>query len=101
MYLKPNGARSPPLLHAASHGQREMVGWLLSEEPLKLYKEFSKSKMADEDPRLQDLKVLPSRFEAMVSKWLGDRSKHIPIPVLLSDFDVTKHGTGNTNVHGR
>ena len=76
MYVKPTGLKTPPLLHAALRGRREMVEWLLSDQPLQLYTEFSKSKAAKEDSRLKHLRTVPGRFESVVSKWLGNRSKH-------------------------
>lgn len=55
-----------------------MVEWLLSDEPLNLYTEFSQSKVAEEDSRLEHLTSTPGRFEFVVSKWLGNRSRHAP-----------------------
>ena len=73
MYVQPRGLKASPVLHAALHGQREMVEWLLGDEPLKLYTQFSKK--ADDDSRLKHLNAAPGRFESVVSKWLGNRSK--------------------------
>lgn len=86
MRLNPMGLRTPPLLHAAAHGRREAVEWLMSEEPLKLYVEYSQSKAAREDSRLKHLTTVPGRFENVVARWLGNRgectsvaSRRIPI----------------------
>ena len=69
MYVKPMGLKTPPLLHASAHGQRGMVEWLLTDEPLRLYTEFSQSD--ENDSRLKLLTTVPGRFESVVSKWLG------------------------------
>ena len=66
-----------------------MVEWLLSDEPLRLYTEFSRSKAAENDSRLKLLTAVPGRFEKMVSKWLGYQRKNNAILLqplsLLSD----------------
>lgn len=83
MYVKPTGLKTPPLLHAAVNGRREMVEWLLSDEPLRLYTEFSKSKAAKNDSRLKLLTTVPGRFESVVSKWLGYQRTHNTVPRCL------------------
>lgn len=79
MRVSPMGLKTPPLLHAAVKAQREAVEWLLSEEPLKLYVEYSQSKAAREDSRLKHLTTAPGRFENVVARWLGNRGECISV----------------------
>ena len=47
----------------------------MSEEPLKVYVEYSQSKAAREDSRLKHLTTVPGRFENVVARWLGNRGE--------------------------
>ncbi|KAK3329602.1 hypothetical protein B0H66DRAFT_31713 [Apodospora peruviana] len=71
---KQTGIKTSPLLFAAEAGCIESVEWFLTDIPLRLYLEFTKSKAAREDPRLKHLAQAPGGFEGAISKWLKDQS---------------------------
>ncbi|MBE3047427.1 hypothetical protein IMZ48_33925 [Candidatus Bathyarchaeota archaeon] len=48
----------------------------MTDEPLRLYMEFSQStKEAENDSRMKLLATVPGRFESVASKWLGYQRK--------------------------
>ena len=69
-----------------------MVEWLLTDEPLRLYTEFSQSNPeAENDSRMKLLTTVPGRFESVVSKWLGhQRELVLHCAVVTTENDKSK-----------
>ena len=63
---------NPPLLQAAHFGSLEVVEWLLSDTPMRCYKEFAEANQNDK--RLKQLALSENGFEAIVAKFLNVRS---------------------------
>lgn len=61
--------RSPPLLEASRYGVLDTVEWLMSEAPLRCYRQFAQSH--GNDKRLQLLAKSNKGFEGFVKKFLG------------------------------
>ncbi|KAI1826431.1 ankyrin repeat protein [Xylaria intraflava] len=69
--IKATGTKVPPLLIAALNGSLESVEWFLGDAPERCYREFGKSKMAREEPRLKHLNESPGGFDRAIVTWLG------------------------------
>ena len=78
---KPVETKESPLLLASAAGSLESVEWFLTDIPLRHYLEFSKSKGALNDARLKHLAQSPGGFEGVISKWLKDQSKFLPLSI--------------------
>jgi len=65
--------KSPPLLEAAYLGNIESVEWLMSDAPMRHYRDFAKAH--PDDKRIQNLAKAAGGFDKAVSTWLGTRSK--------------------------
>ena len=59
---------SPPLLHAANHGNVAAVEWFLSDTPLRLYLEYCGKHKDDE--RLKKLADAPGGLGEVIGSWL-------------------------------
>lgn len=68
--------QTPPLLLAARHGSLESVEWLLSDAPLRCYKQFASDHQ--DDKRIQVLSRSECGFDRAVKTFLSDRS-HLAI----------------------
>jgi len=64
--------KSPPLLEAAYLGNIESVEWLMSDTPMRHYRDFAKAN--PDDKRIQNLAKATGGFDKAVSTWLGSRS---------------------------
>ena len=84
-----------PLLLAAEKGELTSVEWLLSDTPLRLYKQYGVNNA--DDPRLKILAKTHGGFEQAVGTWLKQRSK-VYAPIWYRD--VTNLGIGNLALHG-
>ncbi len=75
LVVKPTASKAPPLLTAALAGSIESVEWFLGDAPMRHYREFGKSKVAREDPRLKHLNESAGGFDRAIAKWLGIQSR--------------------------
>ena len=84
-----------PLLLAAEQGELTSVEWLLSDTPLRLYKQYGINNA--DDPRLKILAKTHGGFEQAVGTWSKQRSECF---ARISNLDVTNLGVGNLALHG-
>jgi ankyrin repeat protein len=67
--------RIPPLLQAAHMGSIESVEWLMSDAPMRRYKEFAEKNKSDK--RIKILDESNKGFDKTIGKWLNTNSKFL------------------------
>lgn len=80
------GSQISPLLMTAYHGTLEQMEWMLSDAPLRCYKEFSSTHQ--DDRRLQRISECPGGFEGAVKALLNSR-RHLAIHCCLASKQTT------------
>ncbi|KAI1288909.1 ankyrin repeat protein [Xylaria venustula] len=89
LVVKPTGVKTPPLLIAALKGSIESVEWFLGDAPMRHYREFGRSKVAREDPRLKHLNDSPGGFDRAITKWLGVQNDFVIHCAVLGPYGDT------------
>jgi hypothetical protein len=65
--------KTPPLLQAAYAGSIESVEWLMSDAPMRRYKEFAESNKFDK--RIKTLEQSGKGFDKTIGNWLTAKGK--------------------------
>jgi len=80
------GPQVPPLLRAVYDGTLEQVEWMLSDAPLRCYKQFAQAHQ--DDKRLQKISTSAGSFETALKGFLKSRS-HLAIHCCLARSDLS------------
>jgi ankyrin repeat protein len=81
-----SGPQVPPLLRAAYSGTLEQVEWMLSDAPLRCYKQFAQAHQ--DDKRLQKISTSAGGFDGALKGFLQSRS-YLAIHCCLARSDQT------------
>ncbi|KAM0702033.1 hypothetical protein Q7P35_010943 [Cladosporium inversicolor] len=84
--LEESGPQVPPLLRATYTGTLEQVEWMLSDAPLRCYKQFAQAHQADK--RLQKISSVKGGFEGALRGFLHSRS-HLAVHCCVARSDQT------------
>lgn len=84
--MEESGSQISPLLITAYHGTLDQMEWMLSDAPLRCYKEFASTHQ--DDRRLQRISECPGGFEGAVKTLLNSR-RHLAIHCCLASKQTT------------